>query len=175
MTVRNHPVIKQNYGGTMNKNVKYLANASVIAALYVVLVMVFSFWSFGPIQFRIAEALTILPFFTSAAIPGLFIGCLIANIVGGAIIWDVIFGSLATLVAAYLSYKLRKKAWLVPVPPIIVNSIVVGILLKFAYGIPDGLLILMGSVFLGQLVAVYGFGMVIMKALKPFAKMFGDQ
>ena len=87
----------------MNKNVKYLVKAGLIAALYVVLVLVFSFSSFGPIQFRIAEALTILPFFTSAAIPGLFIGCLIANILGGAVIWDIIFGSLATLVAAYLS------------------------------------------------------------------------
>lgn len=159
----------------MNKNVNYLVKAGIIAALYVVLVLVFSFSSFGPIQFRVAEALTILPFFTSAAIPGLFVGCLIANILGGAIIWDTIFGSLATLVAAYLSYKLRKKMWLVPVPPILVNSVVVGLLLKYAYGIPDGLLLLMGSVFLGQFVAVFGLGMVLMSALKPFKKIFGEE
>lgn len=159
----------------MNKNVNYLVKAGIIAALYVVLVLVFSFSSFGPIQFRVAEALTILPFFTSAAIPGLFVGCLIANILGGAIIWDTIFGSLATLAAAYLSYKLRKKMWLVPVPPILVNSIVVGLLLKYAYGIPDGLLLLMGSVFMGQFVAVFGLGMVLMSALKPFKKIFGEE
>lgn len=159
----------------MNKNVNYLVKAGIIAALYVVLVLVFSFSSFGPIQFRVAEALTILPFFTSAAIPGLFVGCLIANILGGAIIWDTIFGSLATLLAAYLSYKLRKKMWLVPVPPIVINSVVVGILLKYAYGIPDGLMLLMGSVFLGQFVAVFGLGMILLSALKPFKKIFGEE
>lgn len=158
----------------MNKNVKYLVKAGVIAALYVVLVMVFSFSSFGPIQFRIAESLTILPYFTSAAIPGLFIGCLIANILGGAIIWDVIFGSLATLLAAYLSYKLRKKEWLVPIPPIVINSVVVGFILKYAYGLEDGLLALMGSVFVGEFIAVYVFGMVLLKALKPIRKIFND-
>ena len=161
----------------MNKhfNVKYLVKAGIIAAIYVVLVFVFSFSSFGPIQFRVAEALTILPFFTSAAIPGLFVGCLIANILGGAVIWDIIFGSLATLLAAYLSYKLRKHTLLVPIPPIVVNSIVVGIILKLAYGVPEGLLVLMGSVFLGQLVAIYGLGMILLKALTPFKSMFSDE
>ncbi len=159
----------------MNKNVRFIVNAGLIAAIYVVLVLVFSFSSFGPIQFRVAEALTILPFFTPAAIPGLFIGCVIANLLGGAIIWDTIFGSLATLIAAFMSYKLRKNAWLVPVPPIVVNSIVVGLLLKYAYGIPDGLFLLMGSVFLGQLVAVYGLGMVLLKGLKPVRHIFGSE
>lgn len=159
----------------MNQRVKFVVNAGVIAAIYVVLVMVFSFSSFGPIQFRVAEALTILPFFTPAAIPGLFIGCLIANFLGGAIIWDTIFGSLATLVAAYMSYKLRRNKWLVPIPPVVVNSIVVGLILKFGYGIPDGLFLLMGSVFLGQMVAVFGLGMILLKALMPFKNIFSDQ
>lgn len=145
----------------------------MIASLYVVLVLVFSFSSFGPVQFRVAEALTILPFFTPAAIPGLFVGCLIANIVGGAIIWDTIFGSLATLLAAYLSYRLRHKEMLVPIPPILVNSVVVGLILKYAYGIPEGLLILMGGVFLGQLVAVLVLGMILLNALKPVRSIFG--
>ncbi|MDH8676566.1 QueT transporter family protein [Fusibacter bizertensis] len=159
----------------MNRNVNYVVKAGVIAALYVVLVMVFSFSSFGPIQFRIAEALTILPYFTSAAIPGVFVGCLIANIVGGAVIWDIIFGSLATLLAAYLSYKLRKKAWLVTVPPILINTIVVGFLLKLAYGIPDGLLVLMGGVLMGELVSVFGIGMILLNALKPVSKFIVDK
>lgn len=161
----------------MNKhfNVKYLVKAGIIAAIYVVLVIIFSFSSFGPIQFRVAEALTILPFFTSAAIPGLFIGCLIANILGGAVIWDIIFGSLATLIAAYLSFKLRKQALLVPIPPIVVNSVVIGIILKLAYGVPEGLIFLMGSVFLGQVVAIYGLGMILLKALTPFKSMFNDE
>ena len=159
----------------MNRNVNYVVKAGVIAALYVVLVMVFSFSSFGPIQFRIAEALTVLPYFTSAAIPGVFVGCLIANIVGGAVIWDIIFGSLATLLAAYLSYKLRKKAWLVTVPPILINTIVVGFLLKLAYGIPDGLLVLMGGVLMGELVSVFGIGMILLNALKPVSKFIVDK
>lgn len=158
----------------MNKNVKYVVKAGVIAALYVVLVMVFSFSSFGPIQFRIAEALTILPYFTSAAIPGVFVGCLIANILGGALIWDVIFGSLATLFAAYLSYKLRKKSWLVPVPPILINTVVVGLILKITYGLPEGLLVLMGGVFLGEMVSVYGIGLILLNALKPVSKFIED-
>jgi len=158
----------------MNKNVKYIVKAGLIAALYVVLVLIFNFSSFGPIQFRIAEALTILPFFTSAAVPGLFVGCLIANFLGGAVIWDIIFGSLATLFAAYISYKLREHEWLVPIPPILINSIVVGIMLKYAYGIEEGLLVLMGSVFVGQFVAIYIFGMVLLKALKPIRNIFND-
>ncbi len=158
----------------MNKNVKYVVKAGVIAALYVVLVMVFSFSSFGPIQFRIAEALTILPYFTSAAIPGVFVGCLIANILGGALIWDVVFGSLATLLAAYLSYKLRKKSWLVPVPPILINTVVVGLILKITYGLPEGLLVLMGGVFLGEMVSVYGIGLILLNALKPVSKFIED-
>ena len=158
----------------MNKDVKYLVKAGLIAAIYVVLVLVFSFSSFGPIQFRIAEALTILPFFTSAAIPGIFVGCLIANLLGGAIIWDVVFGSLASLLAAYISYRLRKNEWLVPIPPIVINSVVIGIMLKYAYGFGDGLLVLMGSVFMGQFVAVYILGMVLLKALKPIRNIFND-
>lgn len=157
----------------MKKNVRYVVSAGMIASLYVVLVLVFSFSSFGPIQFRVAEALTILPFFTPAAIPGLFIGCLVANIVGGAIIWDTIFGSLATLLAAYLSYRLRHKEIWVPIPPILVNSVIVGLILKYAYGIPEGLLLLMGGVFLGQLVAVLGLGMILLNALKPVRSIFG--
>lgn len=73
-------------------SVKFITQAAVIAAIYVVLVVIFNYISFGPVQFRIAEALTILPYFTPAAIPGLFVGCIIANILGGAIVWDVVFG-----------------------------------------------------------------------------------
>lgn len=154
----------------MNLKVNYLVKAGVIAAIYVVLVQVFSFSSFGPIQFRVAEALTILPYFTSAAIPGLFVGCLIANILGGAVLWDIIFGSLATLVAAILSYRLRKHEYLVPIPPVLVNAVVIGVILKYAYGIPEGLFVLMGGVFLGQMVSAYGIGLILLKALKPFQK-----
>ena len=151
-------------------NVKFIVKASLIAAIYVVLVMVFAPISFSVFQVRIAEALTILPFFTPAAIPGLFVGCLLGNIIGGAIIWDIVFGSLATLCAAVISYKLRKKSWLVPVPPIIINTVVVGVILKYAYGLEGGLLFLMGTVFVGEIIAVYGIGMILLNALKPLRK-----
>lgn len=151
----------------MKNKTHFIAQAALIAALYTVLVLVFGFSSFGPVQLRVAEAMTILPYFTPAAIPGLFIGCLISNLVGGALPLDVIFGSLATLLASFLSYKLRSKKWLVPLPPIIVNTVVVGLLLKYAYGLPDALLVLMFGVFLGQTVAIYGLGMLFLKALEP--------
>lgn len=93
-------------------SVKFITQAAVIAAIYVVLVVIFNYISFGPVQFRIAEALTILPYFTPAAIPGLFVGCIIANILGGAIVWDVVFGSIATLIGAIGTYLLRKHKWL---------------------------------------------------------------
>ena len=95
-----------------------ITQGAVITALYVVLTMVFAPISFGPVQVRIAEALCILPMFTPAAIPGLFIGCLIANLIGGGIILDVIFGSIATLIGAVLGYMLRKNRWLVPLPSV---------------------------------------------------------
>ena len=87
-----------------NKKALFITQAAVIAALYVVLVVIFNYISFGPIQFRVAEALTILPYFTPAAIPGLFIGCILANVIGGAVIWDIIFGSIATLIGAVFTY-----------------------------------------------------------------------
>ena len=112
-------------------SVKFITQAAVIAAIYVVLVVIFNYISFVPVQFRIAEA---LPYFTPAAIPGLFVGCIIANILGGAIVWDVVFGSIATLIGAIGTYLLRKHKWLAPVPPIVANTIIVPFVLKFAYG-----------------------------------------
>ena len=93
-----------------NKSVLFMAQAAMIAAIYVVLTIVFAPFSFGEVQVRIAEALTILPVFTPAAIPGLFIGCLIGNILGGALLPDIIFGSLATLIGALFTYLLRKRS-----------------------------------------------------------------
>ena len=92
-----------------NKTVLFVTKAAMIAAVYVVLTIVLAPISFGQVQLRVSEALTIMPVFTAAAIPGVFIGCLIGNILGGAVLPDIIFGSLATLVAAVISYKLRGK------------------------------------------------------------------
>lgn len=148
-----------------DKKVLYLVQAAVIAAIYVVLVAVFNYWSFGPIQFRIAEALTILPFFTPAAIPGLFVGCLLSNILGGAVLADVIFGSLATLVAAFLSYKLRKCKWIVPIPPIVANMLVVPFVLKYGYGMEDAIPYMMLTVGIGEVIVCGIIGMILLFSL----------
>ena len=100
-------------------NAKFMAQGAIIAAMYAALTILFAPISYGAVQVRISEAFTILPLFTPAAIPGLFIGCLLANILGGAIVWDIIFGSLATLIGAALGYLLRFNRWLVPIPTIV--------------------------------------------------------
>ncbi|MEZ3488264.1 MAG: QueT transporter family protein [Lachnospiraceae bacterium] len=116
-------------------NTAYLSQAAMIAAIYVVLTYVFAPFSFGEIQVRIAEALTILPVFTPAAVPGLFIGCLIGNILGGAVLPDIIFGSIATLIGAFCTYQLRNHPpILAPLPPILANTVIVPFVLRFAYG-----------------------------------------
>ncbi|MBB6217257.1 putative membrane protein [Anaerosolibacter carboniphilus] len=147
------------------KNVRFLVQGALIAAIYAVLTVAFAPWSYGPVQVRIAEALTILPAFTPAAIPGLFVGCILANIFGGNGMIDIVFGSLATLLAAFLSYKASKK-WLVPIPPIVVNGIVVGFILNYLYQMP--LVATMGWVALGQFVACYGLGYPLMMGLEKY-------
>ena len=151
-------------------SVKFITQAAVIAAIYVVLVVIFNYISFVPVQFRIAEALTILPYFTHAAIPGLFVGCIIANILGGAIVWDVVFGSIATLIGAIGTYMLRKHKWLVPLPPIIANVIIVPWVLQTAYGMTDAYWYLMLTVGAGEVISCYIFGMILLFALDKHKK-----
>jgi len=152
------------------KNVRFMVQGALIAAIYAVLTVAFAPISYGPLQVRISEALTVLPFFTPAAIPGLFIGCIIANLYGmlmgmGAGMLDVVFGSLATLLAAYLSYKMPKK-WLVPLPPVVVNGVVVGLMLYYVLQLP--LLATMGWVALGELVACYVIGYPLILVLNIY-------
>jgi uncharacterized membrane protein len=123
--------------------------------------MVFRPISFGAVQVRIAEALAILPLFTSAAIPGLFIGCLLANILGGGIVWDVVFGSLATLIGAALGYALRENRWLVPIPAVIANTIVVPLVLRYGYGIDMPLVLLMVYIAIGEIVGCCLLGQLL--------------
>ena len=142
----------------------------MIAALYVVLTLVFAPISFGPVQIRVAEALTILPLFTPVAIPGLFAGCMIANILGGGVILDIIFGSLATLIGAVGSYLLRKHRILVPIPPIAANAVIVPFVLRFGYGVnlPVPLMIL--TVGLGEIISCGVLGMLLLVVLEKYDK-----
>ncbi len=143
---------------------KNLVTAGIIAALYVVLTMISAMLglSSGVIQFRISEALTVLPYFTPAAIPGLFLGCLIANILSGSIVVDVIFGSLATLIGAIGSYLLRKYKYLVALPPVISNMVIVPFVLKYAYHLDDAMYFMAITVGIGEIVCCCGLGNMLL-------------
>lgn len=145
------------------KSIKFIAQAAIIGALYAALTIILAPISYGQIQVRVSEALTVLPALVPAAIPGLFVGCIVANIYGGNGPVDIIFGSLATLLAAFLSYKMPKR-YLVPLPPIIVNGIVIGFVLNYLYQLP--LLITMGWVTLGETIACYGLGYPLLLQLE---------
>ena len=146
----------------------FITRAAAIAAVYVVLTLVFAPISYGEVQVRISESLTILPFFTSAAVPGLFIGCLIANIMGGAVIWDIIFGSIATLLGAIGTYKLRRNRWLAPIPPIISNTVIVPLVLRFGYGVPLPIPLLMLFIAVGEIISCYVLGEVLLTLLSRY-------
>lgn len=162
------------------KNTRFLVQAALIAALYSVLVLLatltpYGVLNFGQVQFRISEALTVLPYFTPAAIPGLFVGCLVSNIIGSAAgvgfgLVDIVFGSLATLAAAGCSWLFRKWKWLVPLPPVVINAIVVGFILNYALKLP--LLTSMLLVGAGQAVVCYVLGMPLLYALEKRRNIF---
>ena len=114
----------------------------------------FAPFSYGEIQVRISEALTILPFFTPAAIPGLFVGCILANLLGGAIPLDIAFGSIATLIGAVFTYKLRNSSkWLAPVPPIVANAVLVPFVLRYGYSVNLPIPLMMLTVGAGEIIS----------------------
>ena len=146
----------------------YITKAAFIAALYVVLTELsaqFGLSGTNVIQFRISEALTILPFFTSAAIPGLVIGCFLSNLLTGAVVWDVVFGTVATLIGAVLTYALRRYKWLAPIPPILANTVIVPFVLRYAYGFTDAWWFLALTVFIGEFVCCGVLGMLLLFAV----------
>ena len=155
-----------------NSKVLYMAQAAMIAAIYVVLTVLGASLAFGEVQIRFAEALTILPVFTPAAIPGLFIGCLLGNILGGAIVPDIIFGSLATLIGAFFTWKLRNKSkYLAPVPPVIANIIVVPFVLKYGYQVPLPIPFMMLTVGVGEVISAGVLGLIVYEALSKYKGM----
>ena len=159
-----------------NSTILSLVTAAMIAALYVVLSFVSNAFGLasGAIQIRISEALTILPYFTPAAIPGVTIGCLLFNLLSGAALLDVIFGGLATLIGAVISRFIGKAAkktvwmkYLVPVPPILSNAFIVPWVLKTAYGLQDAYWYLFVTVGIGEIISCGVLGMMLMYALIP--------
>ena len=151
---------------------KYLAEAAVIAAIYALLTIVLAPISYGAVQVRISEALTVLPFFTPAAVPGLFVGCIAANIMSPYGLADLIFGSAASLIGAIGSYLLRKKPLLVPLAPVISNGIIVGAMLYYVYEVPLPLIVQMLYVALGEVVACYAISYPLMKYLNKYKRIF---
>ena len=151
-----------------DKKVLFLVQAAAIAAIYVVLTVAFAPLSFGEVQVRFAEGLTVLPYFTPAAIPGLFAGCLIGNFFGGAIPVDILCGSLATLAGAVISRLLRKHKFLVPLPPIIANILVVPFVLFYGYGVNLPIPFLMLTVGIGEVLSCGVIGTILLLALERY-------
>lgn len=151
---------KKTYNSSM-----FITQAALIAAIYVVLCIVFAPISYGEIQVRIAEALVVLPFFTPAAIPGLFIGCFLSNLIGGSILVDMVFGSLTTLLGAIGSYYLRRSRILVLLPPIIANTLIVPFVLYYGYGVNLPIPFMMLTVGIGEVIAVAVLGSVLLNVL----------
>ena len=147
--------------------VKSLCLASVIAALYAALTLGFQAISYGAIQFRVSEAMTLLPILFPEAVPGLAVGCLISNLFNpmGTTVYDVVFGTFATLLAAVLSRHIKGSVWLRALPPVLCNAVIIGLVLTYAYGIPM-LWMNMLTVGLGEAVVCYVLGVPMIKVLE---------
>ena len=147
---------------------KQLALGAIIAALYVVITVIFAPISFGYMQVRISEALTIMPLFTEAAVPGLFIGCILANLLGGAVPIDIVFGSIATLIGAVLGRALRSNRWLVPIPSIVSNAIIIPLVLRYGYGVDIPYLLSAGYIAVGEFLGCFVLGEILASALMKY-------
>lgn len=153
----------------MDKKTRTLTEAALIAALYIVLTLLSQLFGLasGPVQFRISEALTILPLLTSSAIPGLAIGCALANLLTGCALWDVVFGTISTLVAAIGTYYVgRKKPILGPIFPIFLNTLIIPFILMFVYGSEGSYPYFLLTVGIGEIVTAGALGWLLYKGLK---------
>ncbi len=149
----------------MKYKTKGIITAAIIAALYVVLTEVSAMFhlSSGVIQLRLSEALYALAWFTPWAIPGVFVGCIIANLLTGAIVWDVIFGSIATLIGALGTYYLRKRKIASLLCPVISNALIVPLVLKYAYALQGSVWYFVLTVGIGEFISCVVFGYALGK------------
>lgn len=155
-----------------NKKAVFITQAAMIAALYVILTQLSHLFGLDShaIQLRFSEALTVLPFFTPAAVPGLFIGCLLANFFSGCLPWDIVFGSIATLLGALGTYAFRRHKWLAPVPPILSNTIIVPLILSYVYKFEGSLPYFMITVGTGEILSCGVLGMFFLFTLQKYSK-----
>ncbi len=151
---------------------RLITRTALIAAAYAALTLALAPISYGPVQVRVAEALTVLPFFSVPSIAGLFLGCAVANVLGGYGLPDIVFGSLATLIAALLTRAVRRAGLpvqLAPLPPVIVNAIIVPAYLSVLFEVPYWATA--GQILLGQAVACYGLGYPLLTLLRHRADL----
>ncbi|NLM86645.1 MAG: QueT transporter family protein [Clostridiales bacterium] len=144
--------------------IQSLAAGGIIAALYVALTLLFAPISFSQIQFRISETLTLLPVLSASSVPGLFIGCLVANLITGQPWQDVVFGSLASLLAAVLTRRFRDRLWLAALMPVAVNALIIGLMLWLTYGLHPYISIL--TVGAGQALVCYLLGIPLVRLME---------
>ena len=153
-----------------DQRIKLICQGGIIAALYLALTLLANALGLAnyAVQVRFSESLTILPYFTPAAVPGLFVGCLLSNILTGCALPDIIFGSLATLIGAAATYMLRNKSkWLAPLPAIVSNAIIVPFVLLYAYGI-EPLWFSFVTVSAGEIISCGVLGMLLLNALRKY-------
>lgn len=158
-----------------NKGVLFIARAGLIGALYAVLSYISAPLTFFGFQFRLSEAMTVLPVFFPEAILGLFVGCIVSNTVTGAVFFDILFGSLATLIGASLAYLMRKLPqgllWLATVPAVISNTLIIPPVLVAFYGSTESYAFLTLTVFVGEAVTAGGLGTLLLYQLKRVFKI----
>ena len=147
---------------------RVLVFQALLAAVYAALTIALQPISYGPMQFRVSEALTVLPFLSPVCMVGLTLGCLIANLVGGYGVLDVVFGSLATLLAGFLTAR-AGKMWLAPMPPVLANGLIVGAVLAWATAPAAfwaNFSVIGAQVAFGELVVCYALGLPLLVLLK---------
>ena len=153
------------------KRVRFITLSALIAALYVVLTLISAAFglSSGAIQIRISEALCALAFFTPAAIPGLTLGCLIANLITTAHILDLVFGTLATFIGVLAGYLLRKNKWLVTLPTLVANMVIIPLVIVYGFGVKDmALPLVVLTVGVGEFLSACVLGMGLLFTLQKY-------
>ena len=148
------------------KDTKTLTRGAIIAALYAVLTLLLQPLSYGEVQIRFSEALTLLPILMPEAVPALAVGCLLANVLGGCMLVDIVFGTLATLLAAICTRRLRERFWLAALMPVLFNGVIVGAVVHYCYAPMIALPLCMLSVAAGEAVACLVVGPVLLRVLR---------
>lgn len=149
------------------KKIQGVAIAAIIAAAYVVLTYLSAALGLasGAIQVRLSESLTILPIFTPYAVSGLFVGCILANLLTGCALWDVLLGSLATLIGAVGTYLLRKYKFAPFIPPILSNTVIVPLVLMYVYSLTGSIWYFVLTIFIGEFISCGVLGFLLKKSI----------